>query len=152
MALTDADQDKVTTLLGFLGLPHGAISFAEDEGVIHIEVTVSETEAGRYIGRGASVLDSLQLLLSLLLRHGGSEKHILLDIGGYRLRRRASLIELAKRLGDQAESTGTPQAFPPLSSTERRELHLLYSADDTLTTFSEGEGYDRRLYITKKSE
>lgn len=145
------NNQKIYELFSFLGIEEDKILVTEDNGLISISVDVPQEEAGIYIGRYASVLDSLQLILSILLNEGEIDrKHILLDIGGYRQRRFNTLKEMVDRIAGEVESSGIPRALPPLSSTERRQIHLLFQDHATLTTYSQGEGIDRRLYVAKK--
>lgn len=150
MALNKKDQEKVQTLLTALGISSEMITFSEEDDLIKIAVEVQEDEAGIYIGRFASVLDSLQLLISIMLNQGDDRRHILLDIGGYRGKRLNTLSDMANRLAAEATSAHAPRAFPPLSATERRQIHLMFADHATLTTFSQGDGYDRRLFIAPK--
>jgi len=150
MNLSPQDYQKVITLLSHLGILEDQISIVEDNDTITISVDVDEQEAGIYIGRFAGTLDSLQFLLSLFLR-SDQIHHVHLDIGGYRERREQILRDMAARIADSVLTTGLPRALPPLSSTERRQVHLMYQDHDQLETYSEGEGYRRRLFLAPKN-
>jgi len=150
MSTNKGDQEKITTLLNALGISSDKIKISEGQDSVQIEVEANEAEAGRYIGRFASVLDSLQLLISIMLNQGDSHRHISLDIGGYRKKRLSTLEDMANRLGSEALASHSSRAFPPLSSVERRLVHLMFVDNATLTTFSQGEGYDRRLFIAPR--
>lgn len=150
MSTNKQAEQKIIELLSYLGITQDQVSFRHEADLFHIDVAVPVEEAGIYIGRFASVLDSLQLIISLMLKNGEEHQHVLLDIGGYRVRRLEVLQDMANRLAAEAEETGTPRAFPPLSSTERRQIHLMFVSHATLTTFSQGEGFDRRLFVAPR--
>lgn len=148
----NSSYQDVYRLFSYLSLSEDQIAIKEADGLVTVEINVPEEEAGIFIGRYASVLDSLQLILSILLNKDEIErKHVLLDVGGYRGRRESTLKEMADRIAEEVEATGHPRALPPLSSTERRQVHLLFQDHATLTTYSQGDGQDRRLYVAKKA-
>ena len=110
-----------------------------------------EMEAGRLIGRFASTLDSLQLIISLMLNKGESHRHVLLDVAGYRERRLTTLQTMVENAKNQAREVGGSCVLPPLSATERRQVHLMLQDDAEFTSYSEGSGIDRRLFISLKA-
>ncbi|EKD79995.1 MAG: hypothetical protein ACD_40C00224G0005 [uncultured bacterium] len=141
------DLNKIHGLLGFFDITSDQILIVEEDDLVKITVDMDELEAGRLIGRFATTLDSLQLLISLMLNQGVIHRHILLDVAGYRARRLGTLATMVDRAKSEVEQTGTPAAFPPLSSTERRQIHLMFQDDAKFTSYSQGEGIDRRLYL-----
>lgn len=145
------ELDKIYGLLSFFDIVPEQIKVEEEEGVIKITVEMDELAAGRLIGRFATMLDSLQLLISLMLNQGEVHRHILLDVAGYRERRYETLVVMVERAKLEVEQTGMPFALPPLSATERRQIHLMLENDAICTSFSEGAGQDRRLFIAPKT-
>lgn len=144
------DLNKIHGLLGFFDIHSDQILVVEEADLLKITIDMDEMEAGRLIGRFATTLDSLQLLLSLMLNQGVTHRHILLDVAGYRARRLVTLEAMASHAKSEVEQTGSPVALPPLSSTERRQIHLMFQDDASFTTFSEGEGLDRRLFVAPR--
>jgi spoIIIJ-associated protein len=144
------DLVKVQTLLGFFSITPDQIEVQTEEDLIKITINLDEVEAGRLIGRFASTLDSLQLILSLMLNHGDFRHHVLLDVAGYRGRRLETIQLMVDRAKAEVVASGTPYAFPPLSATERREVHLMFKDDAEFTSFSDGYGQDRRLFLAPK--
>lgn len=149
---TQTDLDLIYQFFSFFGLAADQVQMTEEGETLKISLLVDPTETGRYIGRFASTLDSLQLLVSMMLNNASEvHRHVQVDVGGYRQERLATLQSMASRIEADVLATGTPQAFPPLSPTDRRALHLLYHDHDTLTTYSEGEGQFRRLILAIKA-
>ena len=145
------ELDKIYGLLAYFDIVPEQIKIEEEEDVVKITVEMEELAAGRLIGRFATMLDSLQLIISLMLNQGESHRHILLDVAGYRERRLETLIAMVERAKLEVEQTGEPYALPPLSATERRQVHLMCRDDATFTSFSQGDGVDRRLFIAPKT-
>lgn len=144
-------QALIHQFFSAFGLTPTQIHLSVEGDMLTITLDVPETESGRFIGRYASTLDSLQLILSLMLNNGSeSHLHVLIDVGGYRAERQAVLESMAERLTHLVTETGTPHSFPPLSSTDRRSLHLLFKDHETLKTESVGEGQNRRLILSLK--
>lgn len=141
------DLDKIVGLLSFFDIGSDQIHVEEEEDVVKISVDMDELSAGRLIGRFATTLDSLQLVISLMLNQGDVHRHILLDVADYRARRLETLASMVDRAKVEVEQTGQAYALPPLSATERRQVHLMLKDDAVFASFSEGEGQDRRLFI-----
>lgn len=145
-------QDLINQFFSYFGLASDQIHISEDQNMLTITLDVPSTESGRFIGRYATTLDSLQLILSLMINNGqATHLHVSVDVGGYRAERQGVLESMAERLSSAVLESNTPHAFPPLSSTDRRAIHLLFQDHDSLTTYSEGVGIDRRLILAPKS-
>lgn len=145
--MSPQDLKIIHQLLGYFEIHPEQIILDDTPTLLTISVEMPEADAGRLIGRFATTLDSLQLLLSLMLSRGETHRHVLLDVAGYRARRLSALTSLVERAKAETSATGAPSALPPLTSTERRQIHLLLQDDVEFTSYSDGEGYDRRLYV-----
>ncbi len=145
-------QDKIIKLLQFFDIQESQIQIEEGDDVVKITIDMDELEAGRLIGRFASTLDSLQLIISMMINQGETHTHVLLDVAGYRERRLSTLETMVENAKNQAREVGGSCVLPPLSSTERRQVHLMLKDDAEFTSYSEGYGQDRRLFIALKSE
>lgn len=146
------DLNKIEELLKLFDINSDQIKIEETEELVTITIDQNEEEAGRLIGRFASTLDSLQLIISLMLNKGEAHRHVLLDVAGYRQRRLATLEMMVENAKHQARETGGSCVLPPLSATERRQVHLMLKDDAEFTSFSEGFGQDRRLFVSVKTE
>lgn len=76
------------------------------------------------------------------------EQHDLLsiDAGHYKQRRTEALLEMADEAVIYVEESGRPYHFAPMSSHERRQLHLILT-DRGLRTSSSGEGPHRAVVL-----
>jgi len=146
------DVTKIEELLKLFNIASDQIKIEETDELVTITIDIDELEAGRLIGRFASTLDSLQLIISLMINNGVEKhRHVLLDVAGYRERRLATLQAMVENAKNQAREIGGSCVLPPLSATERRQVHLMLKDDAEFTSYSEGFGGDRRLFVAVKT-
>jgi len=104
---------------------------------------------GQIIGRRGDTLDSLQYLCSLVANRGGGDYlRVTVDCGDYRLRRRATLETLAKKLSSQVLKTGHSKSLEPMNPFERRIIHAAVSTIEGVSSASVGDEPNRRVVIT----
>ena len=99
------------------------------------------------IGTRGVVLEALQELTRLAVqRQTGERTRMMLDVGGYRARRRAELTELGQDAADEVRQTGVPKRLTPMTAFERKVVHDAVAAAG-LRSESEGEDPDRRVVV-----
>lgn len=100
------------------------------------------------IGKDGDILESLQHLLRLAVAKKFKQNlKILVDINGYREKRKQYLTTMAKRLADRVKRTGKIIKTDPLNPYERRIVHTLFKNNRNITTKSEGEGHTKKVLI-----
>ena len=101
------------------------------------------------IGKDGDVLEALQYVLRLAItkRYKQGLK-LLIDINGYREKRKQVLTVMAKRLADRVKRTGRPLKTDSLNPYERRVIHTLFKHNKNINTKSEGEGHIKRVVIS----
>ena len=103
------------------------------------------------VGRNGEVLDALQELTRLaVLRATGQRSRLMLDIGGFRARRRESLEEQAREVVAEVRESGEPQKLSPMTPFERKVVHDAVAAEG-LKSESEGEEPRRCVVILPAS-
>lgn len=118
-----------------------------------LELDVEGNNLGILIGRRGRTLEALQYLLNIVAsRIAGGRRRVILDVAGYRQRRKQELEALAKGSAGEAIAQGAPVALEPMSPFERRIVHMALSDWPDVETRSEGEGPDRRVVIIPKQE
>jgi len=121
----------------------------EEEGVVNIQVETDEP--GILIGYHGQALQALQLLITLaVFRKLNEWVRVSVNIGDYREKRQESLTKMAQSIAQRTKFSSTPQSLPPMSSAERRIIHLALANDAEVETISEGEGRDRHVVIKPK--
>lgn len=108
---------------------------------------VGETLTGLIGPRGAT-LDALQELTRLaVLQKTGARSRLMLDVGGYRARRRLELVAIAKNVAEQVKSHGDPLPMDPMNPFERKVVHDAIAEIAGVMTESEGEEPGRRVVV-----
>ena len=99
------------------------------------------------IGRHGETLKALEFLANLIYRSDTEMPKIRFDCGGYRLRREESLIRLAESVSKDVKQRHSSIALEPMSSWERRVIHMALQDDEEVVTSSDGEYPFRRVVI-----
>lgn len=120
-----------------------------DESEGEIVVRVRTDAEGLLIGRRGQTLDAVEHLINRMVFTGepGSDNRVALDVGGYRDRRRESLLELAERLKERALSQGRRVQVSPMSPRDRKVLQAAFTGDESIETRVLGSGFYRRVLI-----
>lgn len=101
------------------------------------------------IGKDGETLEALQYVLRLAIaKHYKQAAKILVDINGYREKRKKALTLMAKRLADRVKRTGKRLKTDPLNPYERRVIHTLFKHNKNISTKSEGEGHVKKVVIS----
>ena len=154
--LESLDQDMLRTLVQetasrLIGpIVHDAALDVEIGGgriAVHIG---SDEDLGLLIGREGQTLACLQYLTTrIVARKLNAPVRIQLDAGDYRERQDEKLRELALMLAERAKATGRVCPTRPLSSYQRRIVHMALQDDPTIQTRSAGEGPLKRVVIQR---
>ena len=115
---------------------------------VPIRVNIQGDDLSYLIGRQAETLNSLQYISSLIInKEIGRSIPLIVDVEGYRVRRENQLRQLARRMADQAISTGRKQVLEPMTASERRIVHIELRDNPQVTTESIGEDPRRKVTI-----
>nr|WP_170213540.1 R3H domain-containing nucleic acid-binding protein [Nocardioides daphniae] len=114
-------------------------------------VSIVGADLSMLVGSNGEVLDALQELTRLAVyRETGERSRLMLDISGYRAKKREELVELAARLIAQVRETGQKVSLDPMTSFERKVVHDEVTAAG-LVSESEGVEPRRRVVILPAS-
>lgn len=104
------------------------------------------------VGENGEVLEALQELSRMAVhRKTGVRSRLMLDVGGYRARRRAELKEYGESVVAEARRTGERQQLSPMNPFERKVVHDI-AADAGLGSESEGEEPERYVVVVPEQE
>jgi spoIIIJ-associated protein len=104
-------------------------------------------ELNKLVGRDGEVLEALQELTRLAVhRETGERSRLMLDIGGFRARKRTELAKLGTSAAAEAKETGRPVTLDPMTPFERKVVHDAVAAAG-LRSESEGEEPERRVVV-----
>jgi spoIIIJ-associated protein len=117
-----------------------------------ILVELAGADSGLVLERGGELLRSLEVIAHEALHvHPEDHDKIAFDCKGYRAARQHELKLAAEVAAERVTRTGAPYAFAPMSSRERRLIHLAFRDHESLTTQSEGEGGRRYVVLYPKN-
>lgn len=120
----------------------------ENNNLIIDVVGINPKNKGIIIGKRGKTLDAIQYLLSIYVNKEEEEYiKVIMDIEGYRKKRKKSLIRLAKRMANKSLSSGRKVKLEPMNPYERRIIHSTLQNFKGVETFSEGEDPYRRVVI-----
>jgi spoIIIJ-associated protein len=144
----DAAGDYLERLLDILDFD-GDIDL-DVEGERAVVSIIGEGELSRLVGDHGEVLDALQELTRLAaMAETGQRSRLMLDIAGYRARRRSELDELGRTLAEQVVASGEPVRLSPMNPFERKIVHDVVAAAGLISE-SEGEEPKRRVVVLPK--
>jgi spoIIIJ-associated protein len=115
-----------------------------------VTATLSGGDLGVLIGRHGHTIDALQYLVNASTSRADGAKHVTVDAQGYRERREATLREAATRAARDAVRTGGPVALDPMSSVERKIVHLVLKDRTDVETGSEGREPFRHVVVSPR--
>ena len=132
----------------------GLLDIADLDGDIDMDVegdravvSVVGATLDELVGEDGEVLEALQELTRLAVhRKTGLRARLMLDVGGFRARRRSELAELGRSLAAEVERTGEPKKLRAMTPFERKIVHDAV-AEAGLRSESEGEEPNRRVVI-----
>jgi spoIIIJ-associated protein len=136
----------------------GLLDVADLDGDIDMDVegdralvSVVGATLSELVGRNGEVLEALQELTRLAVhRQTGARTRIMLDVGGYRARRRTELTALGREAAEDVSRTGVARRLDPMTPFERKIVHDAVAAAG-LRSESEGEEPNRRVVVLPAS-
>ena len=108
-------------------------------------VSIVGADLSQLVGRDGEVLEALQELSRLAVyRETGERSRLMLDISGYRAKKRTALEKLAAEMVAEVKESGEPVALDPMTPFERKVVHDAVAAAGLK---SESEGTEPRRYV-----
>jgi spoIIIJ-associated protein len=159
--VSDTDQDvplaeQGEIAAGFLrgvlerfGAPSASVA-AHDVDEDTIELRIEGEDLGLLIGPKGAALQSLQELTRTVVQRqtGARSGRILVDVSGYRAKRKEALERFARKIADDVLSSATRVVLEPMSPADRKIIHDAMNDIDGVTTSSEGEEPRRRVVVS----
>jgi len=136
-AIADAGADAIKEILRTLHIEGSIDEYEGDEGEIILDITGDDLAV--LIGRHGRTLDALQVIVSTITNRRLDTRYpLVVDVSGYRYRRRVKLEEIARDAANRAVRQSRPVQLRPMSSFERRVIHVALRDDRRVHTESEG--------------
>lgn len=146
----DEIKNIISGVLDFFNIDYD-INIEKDESANILIFNIITPDSGLLIGTNGDNLKALQSLIKRMVfkkMGDGQEFSFSLDINNYRKGRIEFIKEMARNFANEAEFTKKPVTLQPMSSFERRIVHLeIMARGGTVTTESAGDDYDRCVII-----
>jgi spoIIIJ-associated protein len=125
----------------------GDIEIDVKHGRASVEIVAEADGLDELIGDDGEVLEALQDLTRLAVQaKTGERSRLMLDVGGFRAKRREKLTALAGKAIEKVKETGEPYEMEPANAFERKVVHDAV-AEAGLTSDSAGEEPQRYVVI-----
>lgn len=145
--LADTAIEALRSVLQYFGASDAAIDEYEgEEGELILDVVGDNLAV--LIGRHGRTLDSLQFIVSSIVnKRVGFRYPLIIDIEGYKQRRRQKLESVAKSSAARAIRQNRDVRLRPMTPYERRIIHIALKNDPRIETSSEGKEPNRQVVI-----
>lgn len=129
------------------------IEVTSEEDMYHVSIQVGE-DAPTVIGRHGDTLRALQKILEVIIfKQTGEKANLLINVNDYREKQLERLHYIADTAVQKVKERQSATYLRGFSSYERRVMHEhIAKTYPELTSYSMGEGRDRRLVVDKKRE
>ncbi len=159
-SLSDEELDYIAdtaivilrSMLGYFGAADADID-EYDGGEGELILDVSNADLALLIGRHGKTLESFQYMFTLLLNNRlGFRYPVVVDIEGYKNRRRQKLESMAHNSANKALSRHCEVRMHPMKPYERRIVHLTLRNVSGITTHSEGAEPNRYVVVVPNKD
>jgi len=142
----DIAGDYLEKLLDILDFD-GDIDLDVEGGRAIVSIDGGE-DLAKLVGDKGSVLESLQELTRLAVQQSsGNRSRLMLDIAGWRKRRRDELTELGLRTAQEVKDSGESARLRPMTPFERKVVHDAVATVRGVVSESEGEEPHRQVVV-----
>lgn len=145
--IADTASEIIRKILRYFGVEDATIDEYEgEEGELILDI-VGDSPA-ILIGRHGKTLDSFQFLVSAIVAKRTGHRHpIIVDVEGYKHRRKQKLVSIAKSSASRDIKQKREVSLRSMSPYERRIIHVALKDNKRVTTSSEGTEPDRYVVI-----
>ena len=116
-----------------------------------VNLSIKGEDMGRIIGKEGAMLKALETVVGAMVwKLTGNRIRVHIDAGGYREKRIRSLERLASEVAEEVAASGQEKVLPFMEASDRRAIHLFLQNNSNVTSYSQGDGKDRRLVIAPR--
>lgn len=149
---------KTVTALGGLRLKYRITAgegAADPDGLEarEIYIEIAGPDSGLLTQRGGELLRAFEHVAAKIIRLENDEHDkVSFDANNFKAIRARELRIAAETAAERVRRVGQPYSFQPMSSRERRLLHLAFRQYEDLQTSSSGEGLNRFVVVYPKGQ
>ena len=151
-AINRAKENVIEFLNVFLKqISEEELTFNISNDKFYIIVEINGENTNFLIGYRGETLNALQSLLASIANKNIEEKvRVILDVSGYKNKRKKVLEELADKISKTVIKTGKRVTLEPMPAYERKIIHSRLQNNKKVTTESVGEEPHRKIIIELK--
>lgn len=125
------------------------LEVSEDYSEKLIKINIRTEDSGILIGKGGENLKALEMILNTVSKKliKDFDWYVVLDVNSYRTVYEEKLREFARQAARKVSLSKKPLELPPMSSKDRRIIHLEIALRSDVKTESVGEGENRHIII-----
>lgn len=141
-------RDCLAWILAGMGID-GNIELSYRDDQVRLNILCGD-DSSFVIGRKGQTLEALQVIVNRIVMRKFDNlpvARILVDVEGYRERRRSNLLDMARRSAETVRETGDPVLLSPLNSYERFLVHNALKEEAGIVSQSQGEGLMKQIRI-----
>ncbi len=128
----------------------GKVEISEEERKIIVRAALNEGSI--FLNRKGHTIDSIKYLLNLVaIREGSGNKRISIFIAEKPSDDNLDLVEMAREIKEKVEQSHRTISIGGMDSKSRKVFHSAIGREKDIVTYSEGEGVQRKLYVSKSS-
>ncbi len=127
------------------------ITVTKDDKGLYLNIKTKRTDA-ILIGKKGETLWSLQYLISRLMKRFHPNLKILVDVGGYRMRRNNFLKKKAEAIAHIVLQTGREMALDPLTKKEQQVVETRLAEMKGVKIYTIGKGVSKNVIIAPNDE
>ncbi len=140
-------KEQADRMLSLLGVDANT-NVSAQEGRVKIEIV--SADKALLIGYRGENLFALRYMMALVARELLPEgTSLAVDVGGYLKDKEKRIENMVDVAAKKAKETGMEEMLPPMNAYERMLAHQRASKITGVTSYSEGAGSERRIFITK---
>ncbi|MGB3341955.1 MAG: Jag N-terminal domain-containing protein [bacterium] len=127
------------------------VTITKDDKGLYLNIKTKRTDA-ILIGKKGETLWSLQYLISRLMKRFHPNLKILVDVGGYRMRRNNFLKKKAEAIAHIVLQTGREMALDPLTKKEQQIVENKLEEIKGVKIYTIGKGVSKNVIIAPSDE
>lgn len=127
------------------------VTVSKDDKGLYLNIKTKRTDA-ILIGKKGETLWSLQYLISRLMKRFHPNLKILVDVGGYRMRRNNFLRKKAEAIAHIVLQTGREMALDPLTKKEQQIVEHKLEEIKGVKIYTIGKGVSKNVIIAPSDE
>ena len=162
---TDKTVDKTVSLELVKEVAEKLLGFLSDDVAIEcsvqpmgrkrsaVKVQINSNDSRRLIGQHGATLQAIQYVTRLLISaKTGRPSYATLDVNDYKAKQDQQIIDIAREGAQKALRTDNMVILRPMTSYERRVVHVALQENKAVTTESLGQDPNRRVVIKPTHE